>query len=238
MGSMIVWFMSIVPEPVKTALKSSGIARILSPILDKYTTEIAFQAGWARKFKANRPKVLEYWENYRYLGEIKEICKINGQAKVLDVGCGISSVLHFVEGKRYGIDPLAEEYKKLYRYPEGIDIRQAGGESIPFPAGFFDVVFCTNVLDHTTDPQKTIHEIQRVLRPNGRFVLTVEVFEEKSIRDPAHPHSLTRQDLNTLLAGRFKTLLEKESPWIGLANYVNGSRKSHNQELIMVCERT
>lgn len=237
MGSLIVWFMKIAPEPVKTVLKSPGISRILSPFLDKYTTEIAFQAGWAGKFEANRHKVLEYWEKYRDLGGIKKICKMNDQTKVLDVGCGISSVLHFLEGERYGIDPLAEEYKKLYRYPEGLDIRQAGGESIPFPDGYFDVVFCSNVLDHTTDPQKTIHEIQRVLKQNGHFVLSVEIFEEKSKRDPAHPHSLIRQDLSDLLAGRFKTVLEKESPWIGLANYVKGSRKSHNQELIMVCER-
>lgn len=234
---MVLWCMKIIPTPLKTMLRVSGFGKVVFPFLNKHVAEVAFQAGWAKEFEANKPKVLEYWMEYRSLDEIKKICMFTDQTRVLDVGCGISSVLHFVDGERYGIDPLADEYTKLYRYPEGIHIRKGDGEGIPFPNGYFDVVFCTNVLDHTTDPQKTIQEIHRVLKPNGHFVLSVEIFEERSKRDPAHPHSLIRQDLHSFLSGRFKDVFERRTPWIGLANYVKGSRKSHNHELILVCER-
>ena len=50
----------------------------------------------------------------------------------------VKIVLHFLNGKRYGIDPLAESYKNLYKYPEDIHIQKAEGEYIPFLDEFFD----------------------------------------------------------------------------------------------------
>ena len=44
---------------------------------------------------------------------------------------------------------------------------------IPFPAGRFDLVFCTEVIEHTTDPRRAVAELTRVLAPGGRLVLTV-----------------------------------------------------------------
>lgn len=63
-------------------------------------------------------------ERYRYLDEIDLICKIKNNTKVLDVGSGISAVLHFINGERFGIDVLADEYKK-YSYPERLILKRA-----------------------------------------------------------------------------------------------------------------
>jgi len=226
--------MKILPTLIKSVLRILGFNKYSPRFRNKYTAELAFQTEWVKEFKDNKSKVLEYWKKYRYLDEINAICNIKNNTKVLDVGCGISSVLHFIDGERYGIDPLADEYKKLYSYPKEINIAKGFGEDLPFPDKYFDIVFCSNVLDHVTDPQKTIDEIYRVLKPNGYFVLTVEIFEEKTKRDPAHPHSLTKKDVYSLLESKFKIIFEKESPWIGLRAYINGSRKGHNKELIMI----
>ncbi|MGA1870991.1 MAG: class I SAM-dependent methyltransferase [bacterium] len=211
--------------------------RILSFSQNKYTSELTFQKEWANKFRDNKSSVLEYWRKYRYFDEIFKYCKIKDNTRILDVGCGISSVLHFINGERYGIDPLAHQYKKLYEYPEGITIQQGRGERISFPDSFFDIVFCSNVLDHTTDPEKTLEEIYRVLKKKGHFILTVEVFEEKIKRDLAHPHSLKKKEVYSLLEDKFVPIFERESPWIGLRAYVNGSRKSKKNELIMILNK-
>ena len=108
------------------------------------------------------------------------------------------------------------------------------GEYLPFDDGFFDLVFCTNVIDHVTDPRDTIGHVVRVLKPNGYFVLTVELFEEQIQRDAAHPHSLRKSDVMQLIQEPFKIVMEKESPWIGMQRYVDGGRKSKQQELILV----
>ncbi len=218
-------------------LKGLGLNRFIFRYGNKYIAELAFQIEWAREFKKNKHKVQEYWQKYRYLNKIKTVCKIQKNTKILDVGCGISTVLHFIDGEKYGIDPLADVYKKLYKYPKEIHVQKAFGENIPFPDEYFDIVFCSNVIDHVTDPVKTIDEIKRVLKTSGYFVLTVEIFREKVKRNPAHPHCFTKKDIYSLLKSKFKIKFEEESPWIGLKNYTNNCTKFYNKELIIVLQK-
>lgn len=44
--------------------------------------------------------------------------------------------------------------------------------ALPFAAGRFDLVLCTEVLEHVPDPDATLHEIRRVLGPRGTLALT------------------------------------------------------------------
>ena len=191
MKKLMIFLQGKTPGPVKAILSFLGIHKFISKLMGKQTTELAFQTAWAKKFRENKNKVLEYWEKYRFLEEIKTIVNFHEDTKVLDVGCGISTVLHFVNGKKYGIDPLAESYKELYDYPDDMNIQKAGGEDISFADEYFDVVFSSNVIDHVTDPEKMIGHIVRVLKKSGFFILTVELFEEKAQRDTAHPYSLS-----------------------------------------------
>lgn len=187
------------PTPIKSIFKMPGFSKLFSTFGVKYITELSFQTRWAEEFKENKSKVLEYWQRYRYLEEINKICEIQNNTRILDVGCGISTILHFLDGEKYGIDPLADEYQKLYNYPPEINIQKGFGENIPFADEYFDIVFCSNALDHVTDPEKTINEIYRVLKTGGYFVLTVEIFPRKTARNLAHPHSLTKKDIDLLL---------------------------------------
>lgn len=204
---------------------------------DKYFEELCFQARWAQTFAQQRNKVLEYWRRYRFFEEIEEIVRTRNK-KCLDLGCGISSVLHFVQGEKFGVDPLAAEYRRLYAYPADIRLSAGAGEALPFADGVFDVVFCSNALDHVTDPLQTMHEIWRVLKPGAHLVLTVEVFAEPGPRDANHPHSFRREDVFALLGGKFRTAFERESTWIGLRNYVGGVLGHANtRELVLVGEK-
>lgn len=59
----------------------------------------------------------------------------------------------------------------------GIDMRigdaaVAPGAPLPFPDESFDLVTMLAVIEHVKDPQFVISEIARVLRPNGRLILT------------------------------------------------------------------
>lgn len=204
----------------------------------KLEAELEFQREWVGEFRKHKEAVLECWRTYRHFDDIVSLTALTDTSQVLDVGCGISSVLHYVPGRRFGIDPLAHEYVKLYAYPSDIEIRRSQGERIPFPGGFFDVVFCTNVLDHVASPDATLAEIRRVLKPVGRFVLAVEVFPKRIVRDPCHPHCYTAACVRDLVAAAgFRAVTEWISPWFGLRDYVQGSRTPVNDELIMVLEK-
>ena len=45
--------------------------------------------------------------------------------------------------------------------------------SIPQPSASFDVILCSEVLEHVPDPTKALDEFTRLLKPGGRMILTV-----------------------------------------------------------------
>lgn len=64
----------------------------------------------------------------------------------------------------------------IVRLREPIQIHQSQGEQTPFLDASFDLVLCSNVLDHVQDPAIVLNEVYRVLRPGGYFYLRVDVF--------------------------------------------------------------
>jgi ubiquinone/menaquinone biosynthesis C-methylase UbiE len=228
----------ITPIPVRLFLKRMGFQKVIEIFINKSEGELIFQSAWAEKFRTNKNKVLDYWRRYGYLDEIKRTSRLTPENRVLDVGCGISTVLHFVEGERVGIDPLADEYKKMYDYPAEISIHKGFGEDITFPDGYFDTVFCTNVLDHSEEPNKVISEIARVLSTRGSFILTVDIFDQNSKRDPAHPHQFKKEDVLSLVKNNFQIIFEKISSGVGLYRYVVRDLKEDNKkELILILRK-
>ncbi len=81
--------------------------------------------------------------------------------RTLDVGSGGSSYGRFFPNRvSIDIDPA--------RKPDVV----ADAHDIPFKDGEFEVVLCTEVLEHVKDPKKVISELGRVLKPGGRVILT------------------------------------------------------------------
>jgi len=101
-------------------------------------------------------------------------------AKLLEIGSGLGTNI-IVWHKAYGADvtgvepdsPGFEASFKLSRAlmtVNGLDperIVNAVGEHLPFPDDTFDIVFSSNVLEHTTKPYDVLDEALRVLKPGG-----------------------------------------------------------------------
>jgi len=229
------------PKVIKKCLKAIKINKALLYVdklfFNKYDHELAFQQEWAKIFKTSKSKVLECLVKYRHFNEIKQICNINEKTKALDVGCGISTILHYIKGEKYGIDPLMPKYLKIYTYPNDIKTQQGYGENIPFSSEYFDVVFCSNVLDHVSDPEKTVNEIYRVLRIHGFFILHIEIFKEKKKRSLAHPFSFMKADISSLLGDKYETLFSRESPSVDLRNYVSGKHTIQHDQLTLILKK-
>jgi SAM-dependent methyltransferase len=81
--------------------------------------------------------------------------------RVLDVGCGIKPYERlFVAAREYvGVD-VANPAADL----------QGTADAIPVPDGSFDLVLCTQVLEHADDPAATVRELRRVVAPGGRVL--------------------------------------------------------------------
>jgi SAM-dependent methyltransferase len=54
------------------------------------------------------------------------------------------------------------------------ELIQANLEALPIENNAFDLVLCTQVIEHLLDPSAGVQELRRVLRPGGTLVLTTD----------------------------------------------------------------
>jgi SAM-dependent methyltransferase len=103
----------------------------------------------------------------------------------------------------------------------GLDIRPGAGvrvigdaQALGIRDAAFDVVLCTEVLEHLPEPQKAIDEMFRVLTPGGRLLLTTRFLFP--IHDAPHDYfRYTKYGLRYLLR-RFEIAeLEEETDAVG-----------------------
>lgn len=122
---------------------------------------------------------------------------------VLDIGCGPRGSLEWASmaARRIGLDPLADEYRRLGAGHHRMDYVASAAENMPLPDASCDIVCTFNSLDHVEDVDRTIAEIKRVTRPGGTLLLIVEVNHRPTLTEP---HLLTPQRLLAALAPEFR----------------------------------
>lgn len=57
--------------------------------------------------------------------------------------------------------------------------------AIQFPAAYFDVVYCSHVLEHVLDDRKAMREFYRVLKRDGWAIILVPISAEQTMEAPA-----------------------------------------------------
>jgi SAM-dependent methyltransferase len=96
---------------------------------------------------------------------------------LLDLGCGdglIGRVLFGTEGcVDVGLDPWMDQLRQAARSGAYRHVDLADGHHLPYPDGAFATVFSNSVLEHIPGVGTVVREVGRVLKPGGRFILTV-----------------------------------------------------------------
>lgn len=98
--------------------------------------------------------------------------------EVLEIGLGIGA-----DGARWaehansytGVDLTQEAVRATKIHFEHLGLKgtivQGNAETLDLPSGYFDIVYSHGVLHHTANIVKTFHEINRVLKKNGQFIV-------------------------------------------------------------------
>jgi len=118
------------------------------------------------------------WETNKRLSvvfnELLEGSEIDGK-KFLEVGCGLgffSQKAVELGAKVTGVDIGAKLVKKVRKkIPKGRFL-VASASDLPFSDNNFDVVLCTEVIEHVEDQDMVVGELVRVLRKGGILVVT------------------------------------------------------------------
>lgn len=125
------------------------------------------QEAYRRRYAAENPG----WRPASHAYRDRVMAHLTAEARVLDLGCGRGGVVEGFPpwaGLVVGLDPDPVSLRQ-HRLPA---FRRTCGwaEVLPFPAGAFDLVCCSWVLEHLKDPGRAVSEIERVLAPGGNFV--------------------------------------------------------------------
>lgn len=93
--------------------------------------------------------------------------------RVLDVGAGSAPYSTLFAGCDYKTQDFAQLQPEQLRYGgyASIDF-VSDADAIPVPDASFEVILCTEVLEHVSEPINVIREFGRILAPGGRLILT------------------------------------------------------------------
>ncbi|MBN1954488.1 MAG: class I SAM-dependent methyltransferase [Anaerolineae bacterium] len=97
--------------------------------------------------------------------------RLRPSIRILDLGCGRGGILEQLYpqvGRAVGVDP--DRVSLCDHRIAGFPLACAFAAALPFPAGAFDLICCSWVLEHLAQPAPALAEVSRLLAPGGRFV--------------------------------------------------------------------
>jgi 2-polyprenyl-3-methyl-5-hydroxy-6-metoxy-1,4-benzoquinol methylase len=190
-------------------------------------------------YYAKSPLVVRLIERRR-LEIIREFAGDVHGLELAEIGSGGGHVLRmFRDARITAIDVSSVFLETARKNLAGYDARFIKGEvdKLDLPAASFDRIICTEVLEHTQDPEAILAAIARLLRPYGVAVITVPndplVLRLKGMirktpvgyalrdrikwgGDEFHIHQWTPEEFEGLLSKYFRVTERRSAPFDAL----------------------
>lgn len=186
--------------------------------------------------KGIRENLLQRLWHINKLNEVLKACRTQSRVNnILDVGCAsgwlISQIAHrYPKASCSGIDIYDKAIKYAKRKYPHIEFKVADAHKLPFKSNAFDLVVCTEVLEHVDDPRSVLFEIKRVLKNKGTAVIELDsgslLFSivwylwRKSkgrIWNESHAHSFNIRKLEKMILSCDFKIIKKEKFNLGMA---------------------
>ena len=179
------------------------------------------------------------WSRYisRTLALLRTWASIPPQAAVLDIGCGTGEFERLVlseqpEQRMVGVDlsvkMLEIAREKCQAYPN-VTFCTATSSALPFPDHSFDMVVSASALHYFDQPEVSLREMRRVLRPDGSVVIMDWCKDYVSCRlfdialiEPAYQRCYTQREFHRSSAAWWRRS-PRDSPRWGISKKSLGS---------------
>ena len=127
--------------------------------------------------------------HYQVTGWALSFWQMNEDDVVLDIGCGGGMTLH----------RLSSSIKTGHLY--GVDYSNASVEALPFEDETFDKIITVESFYFWPDAVKDLEEVCRVLKKNGVFLLTADVYGKEDlpekVKEIIKTYKLRNPDIET-----------------------------------------
>lgn len=105
------------------------------------------------------------------------INEINNGDDVLEIGVGsgvlVRNLGQYKRVSLYAVDVSAQALNNIEKYLKDKQLADISNERLKFKDNTFDTVICLEVFEHLQNPHYTLMEIQRVLKPKGKLILSI-----------------------------------------------------------------
>ncbi len=129
-----------------------------------------YDKGWRQVLAAGKEQAGNLQTNLEFLSRT-DLLKPND--KILEIGCGIGSVVFELSRKGYditGMDLSREAIEYGRRKYGDIRLEVQAAEALPYEDESFDVVLSFDLLEHIARVDRHISEVYRVLRMDGFYL--------------------------------------------------------------------
>lgn len=122
----------------------------------------------------------KYWYMNKFqtiLNFTEKVLATKKQCRILDLGCaqGNYSLTLSKKHETIGIDIKSNfiKYALMKKEPsEDAIFLCASAEDLPFENDSFDLVLCSELVEHVANPKKMIEETKRILKPKGHLIVS------------------------------------------------------------------
>lgn len=96
---------------------------------------------------------------------------------VLEVGVGngelVKNIGKYKNVRLYAVDAAEGALNSVQAYLQDSELINISIQKMKFKDDFFDAVICLEVFEHLDNPYQALTEIQRVLRPGGKLMISI-----------------------------------------------------------------
>ena len=151
--------------------------------------------------------------------------------RILDIACGGGNLSLKIAEKGcevYGIDRSEKVINGAKRLAErekiACEFEIGSAEDLPYADRYFDKVICSSSLEHFKDDIRALKEMHRVLKPNGKVVLTTDSFNYPISEELKEKHREIAYVVNYYTAEKLKERFEIAGFEMNRSKYLLNSR--------------
>lgn len=112
---------------------------------------------------------------------MKEVAKLKG--KFLDAGCGFGLYSFTLRKKGFEVYAIDNSRRRVeFLRKNGINAKVMDVTKLKFNKDYFDVIICSDVLEHVKNDKKAFSELARVLKKRGKLIITLPYYSQNNMK--------------------------------------------------------